>query len=135
MHNLKLYRVTYLISSKLDSEEAIQVSKQLTSFVQNKGGKIQREKELVKKTLAYPIKKDNLAYLGDVIFNLDAKDLPDFQKFASSQKNIVRFLLINDKPTPQKPLRSRYKGQKADDQEKPSEPESVDQKLNKILGD
>lgn len=132
MSHFKLYRITYLISSKLEEEKASQVSKELTSFIKEKKGKIESEKELTKRNLAYPINKDRLAYLGDVVFRLDLQDLPAFRKFISSQKNIERFLLVKTELPQEKP--SSAKSFKTEKAVKPAE-ESVDQKLNKILED
>ena len=136
MNSSKLYRITYLISPQLDTEKATQVSQQLTSFIRDKKGKIQEEKELVKKNLAYPIQKDHFAYLGDLVFTLNTADLSSFEKFVSSQKDIIRFLLINHKPIVERPLRSKQREEKdLKRQEKITKDESVDQKLNKILED
>ena len=132
MSHPKLYRLTYLISSKLEEEKASQVSKELTSFIKDKKGKVESEKELTKRNLAYPINKDRFAYLGDVIFSLDIQDLPALRKFISSQKDIERYLLVKTELPQEKPSSSQsFKKERT---EKATE-ESVDQKLNKILED
>lgn len=121
---MKSYRLTYLITPKLEKDEAEQVSQKLISFLKEKGGDIKINKEIIKKPLAYLVQKEKEAYLADITFSLSSLELPDLKKFLKNNDGIIRFLLINNKPSKIKPRRVR----KIKEEE-----ESVDEKLNKIL--
>lgn len=120
---MRLYRLTYLISPKLDKEEAVQLSQKIIAFLKEKKGELLTNKEIVKKELAYPIQKEKLSYLADCTFNLPVAELPALKKFLSNLKDIKRFLLVNTKPEIVKPLRAKSTKKQ----------ESVDERLNKIL--
>ena len=129
---MKLYRLTYLISPKIEKEDAIQQNKKLVEFIESKKGKIHTKQEVVKRVLAYAIQKERSAYLGDIVFALPLLEILSLKKFIASQKNIERFLLTNTKPIIVKP---KHVKRVEKDTKKIDQPESVDQKLNKILED
>jgi ribosomal protein S6 len=123
---VKLYRLTYLISPKLEKDEAVQVNQKLASFLKEKNGEVKTEKEILQKNLAYFIQKEKTAYLADIVFSLPILELPTLKKFLRTNKNIKRFLLTNSKPLIIKPVRVRAIEAEQDE-------ESVDEKLNRIL--
>ena len=99
-------------------------------FLQEKGGKVQTNKEITKRELAYPIHKEKLAYLADCSFSLPLSELPALKKFLRNTNDIMRSLLINTKPTVIKTTSHKPNPQ---NKEKKENEESVDEKLDRIL--
>jgi len=54
----KNYRLTYLISAKLEKEAAAEIQEKLVSFLKEKEAEIKTEKEIKLQKLAYPIQKE-----------------------------------------------------------------------------
>jgi len=130
------YRLTYLLSPKLEKDEAIETNQKLISFLEKKGEKVKTEKEIAQQDLAYPIQKEKRAYLVDVTFSLPPAELPALKKYLAENVNILRFLLtrvehrVSKKRVSEKRV-SEKTPSRLKKREKPEE--TVDEKLNRIL--
>ncbi len=66
---MKLYRLVFLVSSKLELKKAKEVTLEIQNLIEKEQGEIKETKEILKTVLAYEIKKENSAYLGSIQFN------------------------------------------------------------------
>jgi ribosomal protein S6 len=124
----KNYRLTYLISAKLEKEAAAEIQEKLVSFLKEKEAEIKTEKEIKLQKLAYPIQKEKTAYLADLIFNFSLSELPILKKYLEDNSHILRFLLEKEEPKNLKKTKARLKKE-----EKSEKKETVDEKLNRLL--
>lgn len=129
------YRLTYLLSPKLEKEAAVEANQKLVSFLEKKGEKIKTEKEITRQNLAYSIRNEKQAYLADITFNFPPTELPALKKYLTENANILRFLLTKVRQQVAKkrisekaPSQSKKKEKKEEGKE-----ETVDEKLNRIL--
>ncbi len=110
---MKLYELTYLISPELSPEELNFFQEKLITFLQEEKGVLIEKSKLIRKNLAYPIKKKSWAILGFLNFNLNKENLESFEKKLKAEKQILRFLILNKKlsrkplKVPRKPLISK----------------------------
>lgn len=121
------YRLTYLLSPKLEKEAVVEANQKLVSFLEKKGKKVKTEKEITRQNLAYPIQNERQAYLADITFDFPPTELPALKKYLTENTNILRFLLkkrISEKA----PSQLKEKEKKEEGKE-----ETVDEKLNRIL--
>jgi len=121
------YRLTYLLSPKLEKEAVVEANQKLVSFLEKKGKKVKTEKEITRQNLAYPIQNERQAYLADTTFDFPPTELPALKKYLTENTNILRFLLkkrISEKA----PSQLKEKEKKEEGKE-----ETVDEKLNRIL--
>lgn len=91
------YQLSYLISPELSPEEAEIFSDKIASIVTNVGGILEKTEKPQKKSLAYKIKKQGVAYLTSVYFNLDPENAKELEKALKKESQILRFLLFKDK--------------------------------------
>lgn len=138
---MKYYQLNYLISPALTEEEAKDVQEKITSFIQNAGGILDGSYSDFpkKRRLAYPIKKQDAAY----IISLNFRSKPDFleklQRELKEKIQIIHSLLVIKKiikeiprmrrfpPISSKIQTDRIKSDKVEIKE-------IDQKLEEILG-
>jgi len=122
--NKKEYELSYLLTPEVQEDKTEAEIEELKKIIGENGGEITQTNPLEKKQLAYPVKKQNYAYLGVLYFNIDDKDsLAKIKKVLTSNKKVLRFLILNEviKQKIEKPLETSV--------EKPS----FDQKLESIL--
>lgn len=143
---MKLYELAYLISANLSEEEAKAVQEKIFSLIKDLEGIFEESfvlGGLNKKRLAYPIKKENEAYFGAVVFRLNPDNISKLEKGLTSEKQIFRYLLLIKKisiPTKQRVFRperrrpvSRETAQPIPKKEKKVEIAEIEKKLEEIL--
>ncbi len=129
------YRLTYLLSPKLEKEAVVEANQKLVSFLEKKGKKVKTEKEITRQNLAYPIQNERQAYLADITFDFPPTELPALKKHLTENTNILRFLLtkvrqrVAKKRISEKALSQLKKEEKKEE----GKEETVDEKLNRIL--
>src|SRR4030042_4732000 len=101
---MRLYEINYLISLDLSEEEATSLQEKINGWIQEEKGVLNGVSRLIKKILAYPIKKYGQAYLGFVNFQLDAEKLINIEKKIKAEGKIIRYLILAKKPV--KPLKT-----------------------------
>ncbi len=132
---MKLYEFTYLIYPNLSREEINSLEDRINSFIKEENGTIVKPSSVVKKTLAYPIKKTGEAFLANLIFNLEPENVESLEKKIKSEKRIIRYLLLKKKVSKKviTPYRLRVKTKI---KTKPKvELEEIEKKLEEILGE
>ena len=91
---MKNYELTYLITPVFPEEEAMAFQGKITSFIQEEGGILTEEGILVRRKLAYPIKKQLQAYLASLTFQMSPGKTASLEKKLKAEKEILRYLLI-----------------------------------------
>lgn len=130
---MKLYQLTYLISP---SEEAESFSQEIDSLISKKG-KLIKSRSPSRRNLAYPIKKQTVAYLARSEFHLDPQEIENFKKEIKTKSKILRFLLLEKKVFKIKPEKPRIKPVSSKEKKEPApkkaELEKIEEKLEEIL--
>ena len=95
---MKNYELTYLISADLLEEEVKSLGEKIVSQIQEIGGILNETVSLpIKKSLAFPIKKEGSAHLATLSFQLYPEKLPDLEKGLKTESNILRYLILGKK--------------------------------------
>lgn len=95
---MRYYELSYLISPDLTEPEAIDLQEKINSFLQEKGGLLDKIERLVKKRLCYEIKKKGQAYLVSINFYLDEKKIKEVEKKIKAEPQILRYLILSKQP-------------------------------------
>ncbi len=142
---MKYYELNYLISSELSGEEAEEFQSKIASKILEEEGILGEENTVLRKKLAYPIKKSVLktpqtqAYLAVLSFKLNPEKLANLEKKLKSENQILRYLILVKKVSriipkkiraaefiaPKKPMETR--------EEKKVELKEIEKKLEEIL--
>ncbi len=129
---MNLYELTYLIPGSFDEENMRKTQEKLLFLIQEKG--ILINSKIPKKIkLAYPIKKEETAFLGVANFQIKPQEIKDFEKKLKREVPILRYLLLKKK------LKKAEKVQK-EVVKKPKKPkkvelEKLEEKLKEIIGE
>ncbi len=91
---MRKYELAYLISADVSEEETKALQSKIIGFVQDEGGVLDNEGAILKRKLAYPIKKQTLAYLGVLFFQVEPEKLANLEKKLKMESLILRFLLL-----------------------------------------
>jgi len=95
---MKTYELTYLISSELTDEQAGDLQNKISALIKEEGGLIAGEVSILRKKLAYPIKKQSQAYLAVVNFHLPPEKLTNLEKVLKADSQILRYLMLIKRP-------------------------------------
>jgi small subunit ribosomal protein S6 len=140
---MKTYELTYLITPELAEEGAKETQSKLVSFIQEKGGIIEGERQPLLKKLAYSIKKRSQAFLAVIIFQLAPEKLVELEKEIKENELILRELFLSkDKEKKEKEprlaKRRKIEFKKEDDLEE-KKPKTglkeIESKLEEILAE
>jgi len=91
---MRHYELTYLISKELNEEEVQNLQNKIISLIESAGGVLINQKAPIKKKLAYPVKKQPVAYLATIIYQLSAEKLTDLEKKLKTEAAILRYLIV-----------------------------------------
>lgn len=156
-----LYEIGYLLKPGLNEEAVLEFAEKLKTEIAGKNGIVITEGRAKKETLAYPVKKETLAFFGWLKFsfsNADSSPIKEIKAFLNKQNDILRFLIIKTSKEEQaKPALPRYflsktpKEKAALPEEKPEEKtkeksrptpeetkikeEEIDKKIEELLGE
>ena len=95
---MKVYELTYIISSEITGEEAGVITKEIDSFVESNGGTIVRSDSPIAKTLSYPIKKMGSGYFVVLEFQIEPEKLSELKEKLEKDKKILRNVIVIKKP-------------------------------------
>ncbi len=139
---MPLYEFTYLIPSNFSTEEVKTLRKKVELCIEEEGGAITKNNFPVKKELAYPIKKNNTAFLVNLIFDLSPDKLKNLEKKIKKEEQIIRFLLLKKETIRKKRVRKRELKKivppvqpKVEPAEKKVGLKEIEQKLEEILNE
>jgi len=127
---MNFYEIAYLISTKIDPERTQEVQKEVIGLVREHEGRIEEEMPLLKRTLAFPIKKEGEAFLVSLTFWMTPENIKNFKKDIEKKKEILRYLILRKK------MPKAVKVEKKKPTRKPEkvEFEKLEEKLEEILG-
>ena len=100
----KNYEIAYLISAHIPEDEAFGVAGKITGAIQDLRGLIGRIDEPKKRRLAYPIKISGTNHthgsFGWTRFTAAPERIAELQKKLKLEKNIIRFLVVEEVKRP-----------------------------------
>ena len=134
---MKPYELTYLISAENTDQEAKETQTNIISLIQKEEGVLVEEKPFFKKKLAYPVRKQEQAYLATIFFKVLPEKIEVLEKFLKQDKNILRYLILIKMPAKRtRPSRSLNKpGLIKPKKEKKVDLDKIGQKLEEILNE
>lgn len=91
---MKIYELTYIVSSEITSEEVEAKAREIDSAIQSREGVILKHLNPVAKTLSYQIKKKASGFIGVLEFQLEPEKLLELKEILSKDGKIVRHMLI-----------------------------------------
>ncbi|MEA3296062.1 MAG: 30S ribosomal protein S6 [Patescibacteria group bacterium] len=106
---MKFYELTYLISSETDEKQRQSFVDNIISLIKENQGDLKQENPLTEKPLAYPIKKQTTAFVGDLYFSLDSDKAKEIENKLKQDNNILRFMFVVKKLEKIKEMRTRIK--------------------------
>lgn len=95
---MKNYELTYLISSELTEDKAKELQNKVATLISSEGGILIGETSILKKDLAYPVKKQSQAYLAIANFQLLPEKLTNLEKKLKAENQILRYLILIKRP-------------------------------------
>lgn len=147
---VKSYEIAYLISPDIAEDEVFGEAGKITGFIQDAHGLVGRIEEPKKRQLAYPIRKLKSGYFGWTVFSVAPEKLADIGKRVGAEKNIIRFLVVEEvkrpayEPRPHRPRSERPAAPPIGDvkpfvpqapkEEDKAKIEELDKRLEEILG-
>ncbi len=128
---MNFYELTYLLEPQLDEAQLKQIREKIATLITEEGG-ILHEFNLPKKVrLAFPIKKQQEGFLGDLTFFLPAHKLALVKEKIKQEPSLMRFLIL--KKRSEKPMVTVE--EVLPKKEEKVSLEELDQKLKEILKD
>lgn len=143
MENKKEYEMSYLLSPEIAEDRVEAETAELNKIISSSGGTNVDFLTVIKKRLAYPVKKQNQAYFGVVFFQIIKEDLEILKKTLLLNKKYLRFLILTRFTRPElmpsdTETLNKYQKSKSIEAlkpltETPMPTQSFDQKLESIL--
>ena len=91
---MKVYKLAYLISPEVSEDDLKTLQEKINSLIQNEEGILDEVAVPTKRELAYPIKKQTMAYLVNLSFRLDPKGLENIEKKLKAEDKILRYSIL-----------------------------------------
>lgn len=145
---MKPYDLIYLISPELSEEELRSLQEKIHGEIQKENGVLNEAKNILKKKLAYPIRKKEVVFFGFLNFSLPPEKIEILEKMLRAESQILRYFISIKKtakflPPRRKrtPLSTRIISSKnisetpGQSKEKKVELKEFDEKLEEILKD
>ncbi len=143
--NSKNYELTYLLSDSVPEGEALAYVGKISEVVESQNGAIRRVETPKKRRLAYPVRKEQNAYLGWTTFALSPEYLSKVERQLKELPQVLRHLIVEEevearrpflRPLPPRPFvgapRPAPPAEKKEDEK--LDLEALDKKLEEILG-
>ncbi len=129
---MNLYELTYLTSPEFTAEEILNFHEKITANIVESKGDVKGGMKPLKKTLAYPVKKQIYGYLASINFEIEKENLKEIKKMIEKELKVVRYIIISkNHPSEEKDERVPRKKMSL----KPSKTnlEDIDAKIEEIL--
>jgi len=97
---MKYYELTYLTRQDLSEDEAKKIQDKLAASIQAKEGVLLDFQKAYKKRLAYPVKKQEMAYVCGLRFQMETQPQLAFKDEAQKDSQILRSLIVTYTPLP-----------------------------------
>ncbi|MFA5877801.1 MAG: 30S ribosomal protein S6 [Candidatus Staskawiczbacteria bacterium] len=143
---MKLYELTYLVSTELKNEEVEKTASEIDTFLQQEGAIIMKSGVAMPKTLGYQIKRQGSAFILSLDFNSEPETAKKLEETMRKNPRVIRFLVIAKRPARVKKIREREEkkvmkeveipvGEKFKKSEKKVELKDIEEKLEEILSE
>lgn len=147
----KNYELAYLLSPSLPEEDVLGVAGKISALIEGSSGAIRRVEPPKKRRLAYPVKKERLAYFGWTTFAAAPAMVAGLDKKTKEMTEVLRHLIVEEEIETRRPiLRTFAPGagrpapvagasgpevpREQEDQGEKLDFEALDKKLEEILG-
>ena len=97
---MRKYELVWILGSDAGEEQGAESMEKITSLVTDAGGEVSATDVWGKRTLAYPIQKNNEGYYLQVNFELDGTRAQELERAIDADQSIIRHLLVRDEPAP-----------------------------------
>ena len=104
---MKHYELTYLTLQDMTEEAAKQLSDKFAASIVAKQGTVIDTAKAYKKRLAYPVKKQEVAFVNSMRFQIETQPLLAFNDEVKKDSLILRSLIITYIPQPIRPVLQR----------------------------
>ena len=135
---MNFYEFNLLITSDFSEEQIASFSQNLISEIKDYGDVI-KEIDFKQRKLAYPINKENEAWLTVFYFTIKGDNkkeaLSSIEKILKEKKEILRYLILVKKEIVKKIKETKKEGNENDPQDTPDKTnlEKVDKKVEELL--
>lgn len=152
----KKYEIAYLISPAVPEDDVARLTGQITKTIEDAKGVVRHIEEPKRRKLAYRLENDRFAYFGWTTFTIDRAAIAEINKKLKFEKEIMRYLLAEEAIEPPRrdvmrsawrpsgegapveiraPKREAEAAAPATEAEREAAIESIDKKLDEILGE
>ncbi|MDP6667375.1 MAG: 30S ribosomal protein S6 [Dehalococcoidia bacterium] len=97
---MRKYELVWILGSDAGEEQGTESIEKITSLVAGVGGEISSTEAWGKRTLAYPIQKNNEGFYLQANFELDGPRAQELERALGADQSIIRHLLVRDEPKP-----------------------------------
>ncbi len=88
------YEIMFIVKATMEEDAIKKASEDLQKLINNKTSKVIDFKEMGRKKLAYPIKKEVSGYYFVMNVEADRETIAEFDRKVSINENILRHLII-----------------------------------------
>ena len=97
---MRKYELVWILGNDAGEEQGAESVEKITSLVTDAGGEVSAMDIWGKRTLAYPIQKNNEGYYLQANFELDGTKAQELEHAIDAGQLIIRHLLVRDEPKP-----------------------------------
>ena len=90
----RYYELNYLIHSDLGTEGSLEYQDSLVKKLEETGASLIWKNNPQKIKLAYPIKKQEYAFLGVILFEALPEEILRFDPILKKEENVLRYLIV-----------------------------------------
>ena len=88
------YEIMFIVKATMEEEQIKKTSEDVQKLINKKPSKVIEFKEMGRKKLAYPIKKEVSGYYFVMTVEADHETIAEFDRKVSINENILRHLII-----------------------------------------
>lgn len=88
------YEIMFIVKATMEEEQIKKTAEDVQKLINNKKSKVIEFKEMGRKKLAYPIKKEVSGYYYVMTVEADHDTVAEFDRKVSINENILRHLII-----------------------------------------
>ena len=88
------YEIMFIVKSTMEEPEIKAVAEDMQKIINNKKSKVIEFKEMGRRKLAYPIKKELSGYYYVMTVSADRTTIAEFDRKAQINEKILRYLII-----------------------------------------
>ena len=97
---MRKYELVWILGGDTGEEQGTESIEKITSLVTDAGGEVSSTDVWGKRTLAYPIKKNNEGYYLQANFEVEGTRAQEIEHAIDADQSIIRHLLVRDEPLP-----------------------------------